>query len=325
MRTLVRSADLPESHHVTPQFGEIPRILAYASGLTSDFPLDGYPHCADNRLKPSLKMRILCLASLFGLVGSAISQAPTADSYFTTESPIAKAGLLANIGPNGARSSGANVCRKTPPYHVHLYSSRLESSLPVPVLSIRTICTLGSATRHLYLRSLRINLLLDKILRYAVILITLSSLKPRFNTCVTPVGLSIPAALENQNSTSTALRSRAHGVALSEVCPWIRYSVLRAQYRLLLDGPALRSTALITYSNWLLAQGNRSFVTETLWPVIQRDLDYIQSGWNQSTSVQLLNITLFMCLQHNAVALISGRKYIHLRFLQQLYSIRLSV
>jgi glucoamylase len=292
MRSLARSADLPRSYHVTPQFGDIPRILAYASGLTSDFPLDGHPHCTNTRPKPSLKMRILCLASIVGLVGSAISQAPTgADSYFTTESPIAKAGLLANIGPNGVRSSGANVCRKNPAFHVHLYSSRLESSLPVPVLSIRIICTLGSATRHLYSRLLRINLLLDKILRYAVISITLSTLKPRCNTCVTPVGLSIPAALENQNSTSTALHSQAHGVALSEVCPWIRFSVLQAQYRPLLDGPALRSTTLITYSNWLLAQGNRSFVTETLWPVIQRDLDYIQSEWNQSTSVQLPNDT----------------------------------
>ena len=294
MRTFVRSTDLPESHHVTSQFGDIPRILAYASGLTSDFPLDGYPHCTGTRPKPSLKMRILCLASLFGLVGSAISQPPTADSYFTTESPIAKAGLLANIGPNGAKSSGVNVCRKNPAYHVYLWSSRLGSSLPVPVLSNRTICTLGSATRHSYSRLLRINLLLDKIVRYGVILITLSTLKPRCNTCVTPAGLSIPAALENQNTTSMALRSWAHGVALSEVCPWFRYSVLQAQYRLLLDGPALRSTALITYSNWLLTQGNRSFVTETLWPIIQRDLEYIKSEWNQSTSVQLLNNTLYV-------------------------------
>jgi hypothetical protein len=219
MRTPFRSTNLPESYHVTPRFGEIPRILAYASGLTSDFPLDGYPHCTDNRPKPSLKTRILCLASLFGLVGSAISQVPTADSYFATETPIAKAGLLANIGPNGAKSSGAKVCRNVPTYYLHLCSLRLESSLPVPVLSTRTICTLGSATRHLYSRLLRIKLLLDKIFRYAVISITFSTLKPRCNTCVTPVGLSIPAASENQNSPSMALRSRAHGVAPSEVCP----------------------------------------------------------------------------------------------------------
>jgi glucoamylase len=60
-------------------------------------------------------MRIfsLSLASVFGLLGSPIqgpiSQSTSADEYFSTELPIAKAGLLANIGPNGAKSSGAEV------------------------------------------------------------------------------------------------------------------------------------------------------------------------------------------------------------------------
>lgn len=49
------------------------------------------------------------------------------------------------------------------------------------------------------------------------------------------------------------------------------------------DGPALRSTAIITYANWLIADGNTSYATDTLWPVIQLDLDYVASSWNQST------------------------------------------
>lgn len=32
---------------------------------------------------------------------------------------------------------------------------------------------------------------------------------------------------------------------------------------------------------------------DTMWPVIQRDLDYIQMEWNQSTSVQRLNETFY--------------------------------
>jgi hypothetical protein len=119
MWTPARLTTLPESHHAASQFGGIPRILAYATGTTSDFPIDGYPHCTDTRQKPSLKMRILCLASVFGLVSTTISQGLTAESYFTTESPIAKAGLLANIGPSGAKSSGAIVCRNNPAYNVH--------------------------------------------------------------------------------------------------------------------------------------------------------------------------------------------------------------
>jgi len=89
----------------------------------------------------------------------------------------------------------------------------------------------------------------------------------------------------------------------------------------LLDGPALRSTALITYANWLLVQGNRSFVEDTMWPVIQRDLDYVATEWNQSTSVNSHKALMILIhLQHNFSVLISGRKCIHLPSLQRLYS-----
>ena len=55
---------------------------------------------------------------------------------------------------------------------------------------------------------------------------------------------------------------------------------------LLVDGPALRSTAIITYADWLLANGNgTSYVQNTLWPIIKLDLDYVENNWNQSTYV----------------------------------------
>ena len=41
------------------------------------------------------------------LLSSGPVRAITADSYITTESPIAKTGLLANIGPSGSKSNGA--------------------------------------------------------------------------------------------------------------------------------------------------------------------------------------------------------------------------
>ena len=53
------------------------------------------------------------------------------------------------------------------------------------------------------------------------------------------------------------------------------------------DGPALRATALITYANWLLANGNSSFVTDTLWPIIELDLNYVSEDWNMTTLVSL--------------------------------------
>jgi hypothetical protein len=111
---------LPESYHDASQFAAIPRMLAYASGLTTDFPtINAYPSCTYARSKPSLKMRLLCLAGVLGLVGTAISEPATADSYFAQESPIAKAGLLANIGPDGKKSSGAKVRCTTLPYFIH--------------------------------------------------------------------------------------------------------------------------------------------------------------------------------------------------------------
>lgn len=93
------------------QLALLPSVLAYASGFTDDFPINTYPYRNHDHKcsKPSLKMRILCLASVFGLLGSTISQPTSADAYFSTELPIANASLLANIGPSGAKSSGAKV------------------------------------------------------------------------------------------------------------------------------------------------------------------------------------------------------------------------
>ena len=58
-------------------------------------------------------MRLSTIASYgFGLslsLTAALAQTNVA-SYIATESPIAKAGLLANIGPKGSKASGAKVC-----------------------------------------------------------------------------------------------------------------------------------------------------------------------------------------------------------------------
>ncbi|KAI4254208.1 MAG: hypothetical protein LQ352_003226 [Teloschistes flavicans] len=49
------------------------------------------------------------------------------------------------------------------------------------------------------------------------------------------------------------------------------------------DGPALRATALITYSQWLLSKGgNDNNVTSTIWPIISNDLHYLGQYWNST-------------------------------------------
>lgn len=45
------------------------------------------------------------------------------------------------------------------------------------------------------------------------------------------------------------------------------------------DGPALRATALITYSKWLISNGYSSTASSIVWPIIQNDLSYVTQYW----------------------------------------------
>lgn len=45
------------------------------------------------------------------------------------------------------------------------------------------------------------------------------------------------------------------------------------------DGPALRATALITYSNWLISNGQVEKAKTVLWPIISNDLSYTGQYW----------------------------------------------
>ncbi|KAA8571614.1 hypothetical protein EYC84_001611 [Monilinia fructicola] len=48
------------------------------------------------------------------------------------------------------------------------------------------------------------------------------------------------------------------------------------------DGPALRATAMVTYSKWLIANGYTSTVQNIVWPIIRNDLSYVTQYWNQT-------------------------------------------
>ncbi|KAF4623996.1 hypothetical protein G7Y89_g14180 [Cudoniella acicularis] len=48
------------------------------------------------------------------------------------------------------------------------------------------------------------------------------------------------------------------------------------------DGPALRATALITYSKWLINNGYTSTASSLVWPIIQNDLSYVTEFWNNT-------------------------------------------
>jgi hypothetical protein len=75
-------------------------LLTRAMGLTSMKYL----------LTQTKVSKLTMLLSYLGLFSTLVTQSPVdVDSYVATEWPIANAGLLANIGPNGAKSSGADA------------------------------------------------------------------------------------------------------------------------------------------------------------------------------------------------------------------------
>lgn len=45
------------------------------------------------------------------------------------------------------------------------------------------------------------------------------------------------------------------------------------------DGPALRATALINYSKWLINNGYTTTASSLIWPIIQNDLSYVAQYW----------------------------------------------
>jgi glucoamylase len=74
------------------------------------------------------------------------------------------------------------------------------------------------------------------------------------------------------------------------------------------DGPALRATALTIYANYLVANGGSAQATNTVWPVIAKDLEYVVRYWNQ-TGFDLweeINGSSFFTLSASHRALVEG-------------------
>lgn len=45
------------------------------------------------------------------------------------------------------------------------------------------------------------------------------------------------------------------------------------------DGPALRAITLITYSRWLVENGQQDKAKDIIWPIIANDLSYVGQYW----------------------------------------------
>ncbi|KAI0064139.1 glucoamylase [Artomyces pyxidatus] len=194
-------------------------------------------------------MRLLQFVAALGLVGTAFSQSSTVKSYVASESPIAKAGLLANIGPSGSKSSGASsgvvVASPSTSNPNYLYMWIRDTSLVFKTIIDQV--TLGQDT------SLRSQI--DNYIHAQAIIQQVSNPSGTVSTG----GLGEPKFYINETAFEGS---------------WGRPQR---------DGPALRATAMITFANWLLDNNNATFVTNTLWPIIKLDLDYVSANWNQTT------------------------------------------
>ncbi|KAF9046528.1 glucoamylase [Panaeolus papilionaceus] len=193
-------------------------------------------------------MRYLQLLSFISLAASVWSQSTVVDKYVATESPIAKAGLLANIGPSGSKSSGAKaglvIASPSTTNPDYLFTWTRDSSLV-----FKTIIDQFTSGQDTSLRTL-----IDQFLSAQTALQQVSNPSGTVSTG----GLAEPKF----NIDGTAFTG-----------PWGRPQR---------DGPALRATALIAYSNWLVANSNTTYVTSKVWPVIKLDLDYVATFWNQT-------------------------------------------
>ncbi|TBU27148.1 glucoamylase [Dichomitus squalens] len=195
-------------------------------------------------------MRFSLLTSLAALAVGAYAQSSSVDAYVASESPAAKAGLLANIGPSGSKASGAKagvvIASPSTSNPNYLYTWVRDSSLVFKTIIDQF--TTGEDT-------------------------SLQGLIDQFTTA--------ESILQQTSNPSGSVSTGGLGEPKFNIDETAFTGSWGRPQR---DGPALRSTAIITYANWLLANGNgTSYVQNTLWPIIKLDLDYVQNNWNSST------------------------------------------
>ncbi|CAK5276164.1 unnamed protein product [Mycena citricolor] len=201
---------------------------------------------------------------LVGFVACVFAQT-TVDQYVATESPIAKAGLFANIGPSGSKSQGAKagvvIASPSTTNPNYLFTWTRDSSLVFKYIIDQFVS--GQDTT-----------LLGQIQNF----VSAESILQQYQT---PAALYQLAASANLITTSTRRLSPVLGEGMQLVKN--DASGYQTPSRPQRDGPALRATSIIEYANWVLKNTSASNVLSTLWPIIKLDLDYVAADWNQTT------------------------------------------
>ncbi|KAF5388878.1 hypothetical protein D9757_005599 [Collybiopsis confluens] len=255
-------------------------------------------------------MLLNALCTFLALVSNAWAQSSTVDTYVATQSPLAKAGLLANIGPSGSKSSGAKsgiVVAAPSTNPDYLYTWTRDSAVVFQVIIDQFTLGIDTSTRGQIDNYVAAQAILQQVSNPSGSFTTGGLGEPKFN-----LDISAFTGACKSSPLFHFFRSHTHSrgqfmfssplILIRFISPYLSFhrhpsrAVLNAVHTLFshsnslgsshemsIDGPALRSTALITWSNFLLTQGNTSYVTNTLWPIINADLNYVSQNWNQST------------------------------------------
>jgi glucoamylase len=171
------------------------------------------------------------------------------DSFIATESPIALSRILCNIGSAGACAQGAasgiviaSPDKVNPDY---FYTWTRDSALTFKCLVDTFISSTYSASLQLEIENY----------------------------------ISAQAGLQTVSNPSGGLSSGGLGEP--------KFNADKSAFtgswgRPQRDGPALRATALVAYSRWLISNGYTSTVQSIIWPIIKNDLSYVTQYWNQT-------------------------------------------
>ncbi|EAW10464.1 putative glucoamylase/glucan 1,4-alpha-glucosidase [Aspergillus clavatus NRRL 1] len=171
------------------------------------------------------------------------------ESWLNMEIPYAFDGVLNNIGPDGAKATGAgsgiviaSPSHSNPDYY---YTWTRDAALTIKYLVESLASDDDPGLRRI-------------IERYI-------TSQAHLQTISNPSGSLSSGGLGEP-------KLRADGSAFHG--PWGRPQR---------DGPALRATALIAYANLLIDHGKSSTAYSTVWPIIQNDLSYVTEFWNATT------------------------------------------
>ncbi|ORY65267.1 1, 4-alpha-D-glucan glucohydrolase [Pseudomassariella vexata] len=169
------------------------------------------------------------------------------DAFISEERGIALQGALNNIGPNGSlvpgTSAGFVVASPSKANPDYFYTWTRDSALTMKTIVDEFL--FGDTSLQTYIE--------DYIHAQAVL-----------QTVTNPSGTLLPS-----------------GTGLGEPKYYVDGTRFNAAWgRPQRDGPALRAITLMTYSNWLISNGQEEKARDVVWPVIANDLSYTGQYWN---------------------------------------------